>query len=681
MAEQTSGRIEQELEAFLKSYQDEKGTYKYRERISQMPALGHRSLILEYDDLLTHDTDLAHELVNNPDRVLGILRRATYNILRDVNPSYAELIHRELEVRVRGLHDRLALREITSRHLDKLISAAGMVVRTSELKPMAIRAAYRCKKCGHLQLVEQKGPLLKPPDACESCNATKGFDLDPKESEFIDFQVIRIQELPEELPPGQLPQYFDVNLTGDLVNRARPGDRIVFTGIVRAEAEYTQRGRLRLFHSRIDGNYIEVLGKEPEQIEITEEDEALIKEIAAQPDAYERLIASIAPAIHGLELQKEAILLTITGAPQIALPDGTTLRGDINILLVGDPGTGKSELLKFTSNLAPRGLYTSGRGSTAAGLTAAVVRERTGMMMLEAGAVVLADQGVACIDEFDKMRTEDRNALHEVMEQQQVSVAKGGIVATLNARTSIVAAANPVLGKYDVYRNIAENVNLPIPLLTRFDLIFVMRDVPDRTRDEMLANHVLEIHRKRDYAEAPPIGYDLLRKYIYYAKRIEPVLTEKAAARLKEYYLQMRSSITDDKMITVTPRQLEALIRLATARARVLLHREVTEEDADRAIALMRRMLETVGVDVKTGRVDLGVLHGKPLSERNLLEVALDVFKLLEGPQRNPVEGRRYIEELVKTGRFTEEEAKKMLNTLNRSGQIYEVKPGYYRKL
>ncbi|MEM4297672.1 MAG: LAGLIDADG family homing endonuclease, partial [Nitrososphaerota archaeon] len=820
----------------------------------------------------------------------------------------------------------------------------------------------------------------------------------------------------------------------------RPGDRVVLTGIVRAEPEFTQAAkRLRVFRSRIEGNYVEPLGREPEEIQITKEDEEQILKIASQPNAYERLYQSIAPAIHGYETQKETILLQIIGAPQRVLPDGTTIRGDINVLLIGDPGclvgdervvlgdgaivqikdlgtyhlqridvsvltgdggkkavatrfhvykeqpiievitesgksvkgtwnhplliaedvngkirhrwkrldeikvgdrvvsvrkipctirryiptgfkaarsqrpnfkerlpqkvtpelaqllgyligkgcvreygvefmvseadkdllhrllrlsyrlfgikpsivkkkpkgrsykvtirsqliaenlrfltekrvpklillsgnkvasaflkwvyeadgslvrnrgwvslkskeveflrdvqmlllrfgissriaqnsliigredvvkfwkrvgfvserkkkglqelaraakaikrlhrqpyeqivkiihhepadvydvevpkaqrfianglishnTAKSELLKYTARIAPRGLYTSGRGSTAAGLTAAVVRERTGMMMLEAGAVVLADQGLACIDEFDKMRPEDRSALHECMEQQTCSVAKGGIVATLNARTAILAALNPILGKYDPYRNIADNVNIPIPLLTRFDLIFVLRDVPDRASDEKLARHIIEIHKKGTYATAPPIDFTLLRKYITYAKKINPVLTKEAEERLLEYYLQMRS-MGSDMMITVTPRQLESLIRLATARARALLRDKVTEEDALRAISLMKRMLETVGVDVKTGRVDVGVFHGRPLSERNLLETAIDVFKSLEGPEKKPVEERAFIEALIDTKKFTQEDARRMLEILKRSGQIYEVKPGYYRKL
>lgn len=672
-------------EFFLKNFRDRTNAFKYRDRVSLMVGTNSKSLVVDYDDISRYNPELASRIVSEPDEALSKFDSALYQVLSVENVQYAQAIRKELRVRIRNIAEKVPLRQITSTYLLRLIALVGMVVRTSEIKPYATTAAYVCKKCGFINKVPLSGLMMKPPSKCENCDETKKFELSDRETEFIDFQVIRIQELPEELPPGQLPQSFDVNLTGDLVNTARPGDRITLNGIVRTEPEYTQAGRLRLFRSRIDANYLETMGKGPaEKIEITKEDEALIKSVAAQPNAYERLVESVAPSIHGMDAQKEAVLLMIVGSPQRTLPDGTTIRGDVNVLLLGDPGTAKSELLKYAARIAPRGLYTSGRGSTAAGLTAAVVREKSGMMMLEAGALVLADQGIAAIDEFDKMRTEDRSSLHEAMEQQTVSVAKGGIVATLNSRTAVLAAANPLLGKYDSFRNIADNINLPIPLLTRFDLIFVIKDTPDRTRDELLAKHVLEQHKRGRFVAQPPIDLELLRKYLIYAKSFEPVLTDEAQGRLLEYYLQMRGSASED-MITVTPRQLEALIRLATARARVLLRDKVTEDDALRAINIVRRMLEAVGVDVKTQRMDLGVLHGKPLSERNLLTLAIDIFKKLEGTKKEPVSKKAFVEELTNVGKCSAEEAERILQNLNRSGRIYEVKTSgkdvFYRML
>jgi replicative DNA helicase Mcm len=437
----------------------------------------------------------------------------------------------------------------------------------------------------------------------------------------------------------------------------------------------------------MEGNNIEYLGglagnkdtRTVERMAISNEDEKQIFTIASKSDAYDKLIASFAPHIYGHEIIKEAILLLIVGSVTKKLDDGSTRRGDINIFLVGDPGTAKSEMLKYAAKIAPRGLYTSGRGTTAAGLTAAVIRDKSGIMMLEAGAVVLGDQGLVCIDEFDKIKPEDRSSLHEVMEQQTCSVAKGGIVATLNARTSILSAANPMYGKYDPFKNITENVNLPVPLLTRFDLIYVIRDTPEREKDSRIAGHILEIHRDVEHAAQPAIEIDLFRKYLAYAKQIEPNLTVEVIELLKDYYLKMRN-VDSEGMITVTPRQLEALIRLATARARLLLKDNVETEDADRAIYLVQRMLETAGVDVNTGKVDLGVLHGKPHSEISKLKLFMEVFNALSGSDKNDVEEKNFINELIKTGKFSEEEAKTYIMKAMQNGQIYERKSGFYAK-
>ncbi len=1804
MTSVSQAKASEQLEFFLKGFLGADGSPKYRGRIGQMIAEGKASVLVDYEDLLAFDTDLAIALIQRPDSIIPAFKEAAYEAVKTENQAYADDRRDELEVRIKGITDKLPLRAVAAKYLDKMVAINGMVVRTSEVQPLALVAAFRCPN-GHLTLVPQAGTLLKSPTKCSECEESRNLELDKSASKFTDYQVIRIQELPEELPPGQLPTSIDAEIVGEMVGKARPGDRVVVTGVVRAEPESAiGKGKLTVFRTRLETNYTDVSGKEPDQIQISPEDEAEIKRIASLPDAYERLINSIAPSIYGFETQKEAVLLMVTGAPQGVLPDGTTIRGDVNCLMVGDPGclvadervvlgdgriakigqlgshhlqqiqtlvltgtsgghramattfhvyrdqpvlelvtesgksikgtynhpllavrtqdgwqvkewrrldefkvgdrvavvssfhcnvsayvstgfapisrsrfgpkfhrllpdkvtpelagfmgymvgdgwvckdgyrlgfvvaepeidilpklmalakglfgfrrprdsetvkkgrkvhlhyvylsdkdvaanlaflrdkrvpdlilksgdevvssflrwlyeadgtvfdngrgrravglkskeiellrdvqllllrfgvhshivgnallirrgrdillfrrkigfvsekkraklemlaqdaelfkrfraqhserivkiihhpsedvfdieipdghrfiangiishnTAKSELLKYVARIAPRGLYTTGRGSTAAGLcvapdtlvetavgyrtikdvveeqfgrgavrarageviaekpqavqvsvpvlkegeqlvqcgrasliastmsleslakgvasqfyrlsaptvvsvrtglgrqikltpetklacydlslgftqwkkacelrkgdfvivteqppklatavwggtegerkardsdtinlppsfradivqsireepssvvydltienvhsfvangfvvhnTAAVVKEKSGLMMLEAGAVVLADLGVAAIDEFDKMRAEDRGVLHEVMEQQTVSVAKGGIVATLNARTSILAAANPVFGKYDPYKNIYENVNLPTPLLsvgpteqilvkdngtirslpigrfvdsfykrdesglpvsvsernvevasmderfrivwrpleyvfrhrpqgkhyvvtfkgrdllltgghcifvledgqvkakpteelrvgdsvfvskrlpsggltpqcisllpwvsekgvylhgvprsaylrlrnvaehhevrnvlpaeryaelspeeqsvvklsvkgsgfyvpstvpvgaklfrllgyfvaegalvflkeegvyavdfsfdsdkdrfllddirkislqlfnvkptvqrsghsvkvdirskvvaaflakcfglksgalekrvpdivfnapvalkieflkaymagdagvtashelrsqliqlhaqlghmassfhtppkvtvfgpekrtihshgsyrvpwpksagvtndamsyppvsevvpalspllgkispsgryakhltpryweeirgsewlrgrlsrmsrtgeewvtasslataeglkssgslqrfvsrmtdegvlerralsglsgrhyqyhmterghliletvstvdalmeadvgvvpiddirpvkdeelpefvydlsvpgvenfvadtavchnTRFDLVFIIRDVPDRVKDEKLASHILETHRAEAFAVQPPLDFDMLRKYLIYAKRLEPKLTKEAQERLLQFYLDLRS-ISTEGTIAITPRQLEGLIRISTARARLLLREKVTVDDALQAIALMRKMLESVGIDVRTGKVDLGVLQGRPASERTSLEKAMDVFRQLYGPDKKPVEAKAFVDELVKTGDFSAEEARRVVSTLYKLGQIYEVRTGFYGKI
>jgi replicative DNA helicase Mcm len=685
--QQTTSAISDELESFLRAFKDRDGNYKYFNRINDMMASNSTHVVVDYIDLDTNKPELTKLITDTPDEMFDAFNKAVYSILREIHYDYAQEIKDKIKVRIGNYSVQKGLREINAEVINKLISVPGMVVRTSEIKPLAKKIAYACLNCNTLNEAQLKGLTLKKPMRCTQCSE-KELEMDPENSYFTDFQLVRLQELPEDLPAGQLPHYVEVTVMDDLVDRCRPGDRVLLTGIVRIEQEQTLQIRTSLFRLRMEGNNIEYLGglagnkdgRTVDRIAISSEDEKQILSIAGMPDAYDKLIASFAPHIYGHEVIKESILLLIVGSVTKKLADGSNRRGDINIFLVGDPGTAKSEMLKFAAKIAPRGLYTSGRGTTAAGLTAAVIRDKSGIMMLEAGAVVLGDQGLVCIDEFDKIKSEDRSALHEVMEQQTCSVAKGGIVATLNARTSILSAANPKYGKYDPFRNITENVEpLPIPLLTRFDIIHVIRDNADSERDNRIASHILEIHRDIEHAAQSAIEIDLFRKYLAYAKQIEPKLTTEAIDILRNYYLQMRN-VDSEGMITATPRQLEGLVRLATARARLLLKDAVDSEDANRAIYLVSQMLETVGIDVNTGKVDLGVLHGKPLSETSKLKTFTDVFNGLSGEDKNDVEEKNFINELVKSGKFTEDEAKEFIRKAMQNGQIYERRAGFYAK-
>ena len=688
MAEQqTAAALVNDLEKFLKAFKDRNGNYKYFDKINNMMASGAQSLIVDYIDLDSYTPILAKEITHKPDEYFEAFNEAVLLVLREIHPDYEQEIREKIRVRIGNYTVQKGLREINADLIDKLVSISGMVVRSSEVKPLAKKVAYRCTNCNTVIETQLKGLVMKKPLKCHTC-AERELEMDPENSLFIDFQMVRLQELPEDLPAGQLPHYIEVTVMSDLVDQCRPGDRIILTGIIRIEQEQlAPQTKTSLFRLRMEGNNIEYLGgragskdtRSIERITISSEDERQIRTIASKPDAYEKLIASFAPHIYGHEAIKEAILLLIVGSVTKRLDDGSTRRGDINVLLVGDPGTAKSEMLKFTAKIAPRGLYTSGRGSTAAGLTAAVIRDKSGIMMLEAGAVVLGDQGIVCIDEFDKIKAEDRSALHEVMEQQTCSVAKGGIVATLNARTSILAAANPIYGKYDLYKNITENVNLPVPLLTRFDLIFIVRDNPDKEKDNLVASHILEIHRDTEHAARPAIDIDLFSKYLSYAKQIEPVLRPEAVDIIRGYYMDMRR-VESEGMITVTPRQLEGLIRLASARARLLLKDMVEADDAQRAIYLVDQMMRTAGVDVNTGKTDLGVLYGKPQSVVSKEKTFMEAFRGLTGAENNDVEDKVLVDELMKTGKFTDEEARKYIQKFNREGQIFERRPGFWAK-
>jgi len=657
-------------------------TEKYRQRISQLAVSGKTSLIVEFEDILTFDHRLADKLLEKPDEYLKHADNAAQSQLAIEAPEYAE--KQKTIVRIVRLLEPTPLRKLGAAHIGKLVMIEGIVVRSTPVRPMVMRAAFKCRGCGNITYVDQTGPFLKAPFACAdpSCRRKGPFDFIQEESTFIDSQDLRIQERPEDLPPGQLPRTLHVKLVGsEVVDVARPGDHVSIAGIVRAAAPTMPRvGKLRTFVLHLDTNSIEVLGKEPEATLPSPEEEKQILELAKDPWIHRKIINSIAPSIYGYEHVKEAIMYLLFGGVPKTLPD-ISIRGELNILLVGDPGTAKSQLLQYVARVAPRGLYTSGRGTTAAGLTAAVIREKGGGMSLEAGALVLADKGIACIDEIDKMRPEDRVAIHEAMEQHTVSVAKGGIVATLNARTAILAAANPALGRYEFRRTIAENISLPVTILSRFDLIFVLKDVPNKEIDGKMSEHILEIHRKGLSPIEPPIPLELLRKYISYAKTIKPFLTSEALQRLKDFYLAMRSaSESESSPVAITARQLESLIRLAEARARAALRTEVLAEDAEAAINMMKRSLEEVGIDLSSYKFDIDlIMTGKPKSLRDRLQVLLSLLTEME-KEIGMVDKVALINRLEVEYKIPRNEAERLISQLLREGTIYEPREGYLKK-
>jgi replicative DNA helicase Mcm len=656
---------------------------RYRQRISQLSVGGKTSLVVDFEELLAFDQTLAEELLEKPDEYLRHANNAAYAQLQIEDPEYAEK-KAVVDVRIVRLLEAAPLRKLGSEMIGNLVMVEGIVVRSSPVRPMVMQGGFKCKRCGTIIPVTQTGAFLKAPFECSSpdCRSKGPFDFVQEESTFIDSQDLRIQERPEDLPPGQLPRTLSVKLVGaEIVDVARPGDHVSIVGVVRAVAPTLPGvGKLRTFTLHIDANSIEVLGKEPETALPSPEEEEKILELARDPWIHRKIINSIAPSIYGYDHIKEAIMYLLFGGVGKTLPD-ITIRGEMNALLVGDPGTAKSQLLQYVSRVAPRGLYTSGRGTTAAGLTAAVIREKGGGMSLEAGALVLADKGIACIDEMDKMRPEDRVAIHEAMEQHTVSVAKGGIVATLNARTAILAAANPALGRYEPHRTVAENISLPVTILSRFDLIFVLRDVPNKETDSKMSEHILELHRKSASPVESPISLELLRKYVSYAKGIRPVLTNEALKRLNDFYLAMRSaSEAEGSPVAITARQLESLVRTAEARARAALRKEVLAEDAEAAVAIMKRSLEEVGIDLSSYKMDIDIIMtGKPKSVRDKLQTVLSTLMEME-KETGIVEKAALLSELETEYKIPRGEAERLIGQLLREGTIYSPREDYLKK-
>ena len=676
-----TARPEDVFQDLFRSHESDPVGSKYRKRLAQVAITNGRSLVIDFDDLISFDPALARSLVEKPDDYITYASSAATAQMRVEDPEYAEHVGK-IFARFRRLPEKTALRKIGAEHIKKIALVDGIVVRTTQVKPTIVSAVFRCRKCLEITILDQEGELIHGPGShCQFCKQSTSFELLQEQSKFKNTQEARIQERPEDLPPGQLPRYLEIRLEDDLVDSARPGDRVSVTSIVRAEKQTVgERGRLRTFNIYLDANFVDVVGKETEVVEITPEDEKQILAAAQDPWVQRKLVMSLAPSIYGYEDVKEGILYLLFGGTAKQLPDGVNIRGDENVLLIGDPGTAKSQLLQYVSRIAPRGLYTSGRGTTAAGLTAAVLREKTGGMILEAGALVLADKGVACIDELDKMRPDDRVAIHEALEQQTVSVAKGGIVATLNARAAVLAAANPSLGRYEPHRNVSENINLPVTILSRFDLIFIIKDQPEADYDTRMSEHILALHRSRVSPETAPFAPDFLRKYISYAKRIIPVLSSEAVTELRDFYLKMRAKGGAEAAVAITPRQLEALVRISEARARAFLRDIVTVEDAKSAIRIMTVSLSDVGVDVKTGAMDIDVIMtGKPRSLRDSFQRVIETVAEMER-ETGTVEETVLIAALVDKEKMEEREARRLIGQLIKEGILYSPKPGRLKR-
>lgn len=675
--------IESRFEDFIKNYQDIKGKYIYRETLKELPAKGLISLVIDFDDLLRYDPELGKQIIDNPAECFEEGSNAIKSVLKIIDAEYAESV-RKFFIRIKNLPSTLPLRKIRAQFIGKLIQVSGILTRASKVQPLLVEGTFQCRHCGTKMQQEQIEGRYTPPAICinQTCRRKGPFTLIEEESHFIDLQHVRIQESPEELPAGQLPRFVDALLKADIVDIARPGDRVTIVGILKAVPEKGQAGKPATFRTFIETSYIEAADKEIEEIVLSKEEEEKIKELAKDPLISEKLINSIAPSIYGHKEVKEAIALMLFGGVKKVLPDGVTIRGDINILLVGDPGTGKSQLLKYVTRIAPRAIYTTGKGSTAAGLTAAVVQDAmTGGLTLEAGALVLADRGIACIDEFDKMRKEDRGAIHEAMEQQTISIAKAGIVATLNARTSILAAANPAFGRYDVFKTAAENLTLPVTILSRFDLIFVLTDKPDAKTDKDMVRHILNLHHKPKEIAVNIIPIDLLKKYIVYAKRnVTPRLSPEAIEEIETFYLGMRMKSSASSAVAITARQLEALVRLAEAHARMELRDVVEKRDAQVAIRLALSSLRQVAFDETTSTIDIDrVLVGKPRTQMEQIQRIFEIVTELERERGDAIPVTKVIELAEQEG-IARNFAKKAIEHLRNEGMLFEPRPGFVKK-
>lgn len=614
--EGSRGEIQQRLRNFVLEFRLG-NSFVYRDQLKANVLREQYYLDVDISHIISYDEELAHHLTTEPAEIIPLFevslkectRRIVYPSQRDVQiPDHQLLLHSDAS--------STSIRDLNATNISNLVRVSGIVIGASTLSSKATSLAIQCRNCGFRTGVPVLGGFsgVTLPRVCgrvrEGGEGGDKCPLDPyfvahERCQFIDQQVLKLQEAPDQVPVGELPRHILVAAERYLTGRVVPGSRCTIMGIFSIYQSKGSRASSNTSAVAIRNPYMRAVGVQADVDHtsgggamFSEAEEQEFLEMSRRPDIYQTFADCIAPSIYGNMDIKKAIACLLMGGSKKILPDGMKLRGDINVLLLGDPGTAKSQLLKFVEKCAPIAIYTSGKGSSAAGLTATVQRDSsTREFYLEGGAMVLADGGVVCIDEFDKMRDEDRVAIHEAMEQQTISIAKAGITTILNARTSVLAAANPVFGRYDDMKSPGENIDFQTTILSRFDMIFIVRDEHERGRDERIAKHVMGIHmgvqRVEDQVEAE-IPLEKMRRYISYCKqRCAPRLSPEASEKLSSHYVSIRrqvhaAEVSDNERssIPITVRQLEAIIRITEALAKLQLTAVATEEHVDEAIRL-----------------------------------------------------------------------------------------------
>jgi len=582
---------------------------------------------------------------------------------------------------------QIKVRNIRSKHLDEMIVIEGIIRQASDVRPQVVNAKFECPSCGTIISVLQIEKKFREPTRC-SCGRRGGFRLASKE--MVDTQRLIIEESPESLSGGEQPKRINVFVKEDLVEpkmeeKTTPGSRVKVIGVLKEVPVPLSTGGLSTrFELAIEVNNLIPLEETFEELDITEEDERQILELAEDPNIFENLAQSLSPSVWGHEEIKRSMVLQLFGGVQKMHVDGQKSRGDIHILLIGDPGVAKSVMLTFMAEISPKGRYVVGKSTSGAGLTATVVKdEYLKGWSLEAGAMVLSNKGLVCIDELEKMDPQDRSAMHEAMEQQSVTISKANVQATLRSETSVLAAANPKFGRFDPYQSIAQQIDLPPTLINRFDIIFTLRDIPNKENDAKVATHVLNEHQT--VGKDMFIPREIFRKYVAYAKqRYKPVLTDEAVAEIKKFYVNLRnkpvSSESALKPIPISARQLQALVRMAEASARLRLNKKVQLDDAKRAIEIMKYYLMKVGYDYETKSFDIDRVSQKySTSQRGKIFTVRDTITELENRLGKLIP----LEELEKEleGKMTRDEIDDAITKLKSSGDLYSPRRGFIEKV
>ena len=595
------------LKEFLRQFHEEGNnlSFKYRDALRRNYALHEYWININVEDLASFDESLADKLYKSPTDYLPIFEEAATEVADEVTsprPDGEETVEK-IQVTLKSEGNPTSLRQLSSENVSKLVKIPGIVVAASGIKSKAVKISIQCRSCKTVVPNIEVRPGLEGYAMPRKCNTEQAgrpkcpldpFFIMPDKVKAVDFQILKLQESPDSVPHGEMPRHLQLFADRFLVDRVVPGNRITILGIysIKKASASTSNKKSDKGSAGVRAPYLRVIGIEVEtegagrasrDLHFTNEEEEEFRRLASNPDVYNIISKSIAPAIYGFEDIKKAAACLLFGGSRKVLPDKLTRRGDINVLLLGDPGTAKSQILKFVERVAPISVYTSGKGSSAAGLTASILKDPVSRnFVVEGGAMVLADGGVVCIDEFDKMREEDRVAIHEAMEQQTISIAKAGITTTLNSRCSVLAAANSIFGRWDETKA-EENIDFMPTILSRFDTIFIVKDEHNTERDSILAKHVINVHMNAGGVTSEPqegeLSLTFLKKFINFARsRCGPRLSSEAAEKLKNKYVMMRSSTREQEeqsekrsAIPITVRQLEAVIRISESLAKMEL--------------------------------------------------------------------------------------------------------------